>query len=56
MLCNKQQKQNNNNNNNNKFYWKLEIYLITLLSHPQIAYKLIKVGELKTYYKYKVYI
>ena len=29
----------------NKFYWKkLEIWLITLLSQPQIAYKLIEAG------------
>ena len=29
----------------NKFYWKkLEVWLITLLSQPQIAYKLIEAG------------
>ena len=32
------------NNNNNKFYLKLEKELITLLSHPQIAYRLIEAG------------
>ena len=31
-------------NNNNKFYWQLEIWLTTFLSHPQIAYKLIEAG------------
>ena len=32
---------------NNKFYWKLDIWLITLLSHPQIAYELIEAGGAK---------
>ena len=32
-------------NNNNTFYWKLEKITNYIISHPQIAYKLIETGE-----------
>jgi len=39
-------KKKKKNNNNNTFYWdsKYKYIVITLFSHPQIAYNLIKEG------------
>ena len=44
-------KKKTNKQTNKQILLKIGKKLITLLSHPQIAYELIEAGELKTYYK-----
>ena len=44
------------NNNTQKILLKIGKYLITLLSHPQIAYELIEAGGAEDILQNKIYI